>query len=112
MHHGFRFQLSYALLGAHAMTSLVGRTFCALIATACITAPQAHAQGANAVSGEYCLVGVREVGSCMRFSSRDKWEYFLSYGAYDERSEGTWKAANGGVVVNSPPCLPNNLNLR
>lgn len=85
------------------MTDLVGRIVCTLIATACLAVPQARAQNANTVTGEYCLVGVREVGSCMRLSPGGKWEYFLSYGAYDERSEGTWKAANGGVVVNSPP---------
>lgn len=72
------------------MTSLVGRIVCTLIATACLAVPQAHAQNANAVPGEYCLSGVREVGSCMRLSPGGKWEYFLSYGAYDERSEGTW----------------------
>jgi len=88
---------------AHAMTSIVGRTICALIATACIAAPQAHAQDAKTAPGDYCLVGVREVGSCMRLSPGGKWEYFLSYGAYDERSEGTWKAASGGVVVDSLP---------
>ena len=85
------------------MTGLVGRIVCTLIASACLAVPPAHAQNAKAVPGEYCLVGVRAIGSCMRFSPGGKWEYFLSYGAYDERSEGTWKAANGGVVVNSPP---------
>ncbi|HTS41564.1 MAG TPA: hypothetical protein VMH84_13610 [Xanthobacteraceae bacterium] len=85
------------------MRSLTGRTICALIATACLTAPQARAQDANTLPGEYCLSGVREVGSCMRLSGGGKWEYFLSYGAYDEQSEGTWKAANGAVVVDSLP---------
>ena len=85
------------------MTSLVGRTICALIAIACLAAPQAHAQDANTLPGEYCLSGVRETGSCMRLSPGGKWEYFLSYGAYDEQSEGTWKVANGGVVVDSLP---------
>ena len=85
------------------MTSLAGRTICALIATACIAAPPAHAQDAKTVPGEYCLSGVREVGSCMRLSPGGKWEYFLSYGAYDEQSEGTWKVANGAVVVDSLP---------
>jgi len=65
--------------------------------------PQVRAQDANAVPGIYCLVGVREVGSCMRLSPGGKWEYFLSYGAYDENSEGTWKVANGGLVVDSLP---------
>jgi hypothetical protein len=81
--------------------------FAAVIAASfvisCLAVAQAQAQDAKAMPGEYCLVGVREVGSCMRFSPGGKWEYFLSYGAYDERSEGTWKAANGGVVVDSPP---------
>ena len=89
------------------MRSLFGRTICAtlcaLIATACIAAPQAHAQNASTVPGVYCLAGVREVGSCMRLSPGGKWEYFLSYGAYDEQSEGTWKVANGGLVVDSLP---------
>jgi len=85
------------------MTSLAGRIVAASIATACLAAPAAQAQNAKAVAGEYCLTGVREVGSCMRLSPGGKWEYFLSYGAYDERSEGTWKAANGGLVVDSLP---------
>lgn len=85
------------------MTSLAGRIICALIATACLAAPQAHAQDAKTVPGTYCLVGMREVGSCMRLLPGGKWEYFLSYGAYDERSEGTWKIANGGIVVDSLP---------
>ena len=89
------------------MTSLVGRTLCALICTliavSSLTAPQARAQNASTLPGEYCLSGVREVGSCMRLSPGGKWEYFLSYGAYDEQSEGTWKVAGGAVVVDSLP---------
>ena len=90
------------------MTSLAGRRaicalICALIATACFAAPQARAQDAKTLPGEYCLSGVREVGSCMRLSPGGKWEYFLAYGAYDEQSEGTWKVANGAVVVDSLP---------
>ena len=89
------------------MTSLVGRTLCALICTliavSSLTAPQARAQNASTLPGEYCLSGVREVGSCMRLSPGGKWEYFLSYGAYDEESEGTWKVASGAVVVDSLP---------
>ena len=89
------------------MTSLairaICRTVCALIAAACLAAPQAQAQNASTLPGEYCLSGVRETGSCMRLSPGGKWEYFLSYGAYDEQSEGTWKVANGGLVVDSLP---------
>jgi hypothetical protein len=82
---------------------VVGRTVCGLVAAVCLFAPQAHAQDANAVEGVYCLVGVREVGSCMRLSPGGKFEYFLEYGAYNETSEGTWKAAAGSLVVDSLP---------
>ena len=75
----------------------------ASFAAICSTAPDARAQNASTLPGEYCLVGVRETGSCMRLSPGGKWEYFLSYGAYDEQSEGTWKAAGGAVVVDSLP---------
>lgn len=85
------------------MTSFNAAVLGAVIFLAPLAAPQAHAQDAKTVAGEYCLVGMREVGSCMRLSPGGKWEYFLSYGAYDERSEGTWKVANGGVVVDSLP---------
>ena len=54
------------------MTGFAGRTIGALIATVCITAPQAHAQNASTLPGEYCLVGVRETGSCMRLSPGGK----------------------------------------
>jgi hypothetical protein len=95
--------LRNAPLGTHAMRRLAGRIVCTLIATACLAVPQAHAQNASTLTGEYCLSGVREVGSCMRLSPGGKWEYFLSYGAYDEQSEGTWKVAGGAVVVDSVP---------
>jgi hypothetical protein len=36
------------------------------------------AQDAAAVVGTYCLVGVREVGSCIRLSEGGKFEYFLA----------------------------------
>jgi hypothetical protein len=85
------------------MKSFHGAVIAASFATLCLFAPQAHAQDAGALPGTYCLSGVREVGSCMRLSPGGKWEYFLSYGAYDERSEGTWKAAGGAVVVDSLP---------
>ena len=62
----------------------------------------ARAQDAGAVAGSYCLVGVMEVGSCIRLSAGGKFEYFLAYGAYDENSEGTWRLEAGRVVVDSP----------
>jgi hypothetical protein len=80
---------------------LIGRAVGSLFAAACLLLPAARAQ--DAVVGSYCLSGVREVGSCIRLSPDGKFEYFLSYGAYDERSEGTWKRANGEIIVDSLP---------
>ncbi|MFN3624803.1 MAG: hypothetical protein ACK4TP_12160 [Hyphomicrobium sp.] len=62
----------------------------------------AIAGDASTVVGTYCLQGVHEVGSCMRLSPDGKYEYFLSYGAYDETSEGTWRIDGSDVVLDSP----------
>ena len=75
-------------------------TICCLIAAACLFSPQARAQGT--IPGAYCLKGVMEVGSCMRLSPGGKFEYFLSYGAYDEKSEGKWRRAGSEIVVDTP----------
>ena len=77
----------------------LGHVICCLIAMASPLSSEAQAQ---AVVGEYCLRGVMEVGSCMRVSSGGKFEYFLSYGAYDENSEGEWKLVSGEIVVDTP----------
>ena len=69
---------------------------------AAISFSQARAQDAAAVAGAYCLVGVMEVGSCIRLFPGGRFEYFLAYGAYDEKSEGAWKWQNGEVVLDSP----------
>lgn len=55
------------------------------------------------ITGTYCLSGVREVGSCFRFAPNQTFEYFLSYGAYDEQSEGRWRLDGNDVVLDSPP---------
>src|SRR5262245_38298113 len=62
----------------------------------------ASAQQVNDVAGTYCLVGVMEVGSCLKLTRDGKFEYFLAYGAYDEDSEGTWRIEDGQVVLDSP----------
>lgn len=72
------------------------------IAAACAVVAPAGAQNAAALAGSYCLRGVHEVGSCIRLSPDGKFEYFLAYGAYDEAAEGTWRVANGAVVVTTP----------
>jgi hypothetical protein len=68
-----------------------------------VAASTVQAQSSADVAGVYCLRGVREVGSCLRLSDEKKFEYFLAYGAYDERSEGHWNADGGDVVLDSPP---------
>jgi hypothetical protein len=62
----------------------------------------ASAQQVNDVAGTYCLVGVMEVGSCLKLTRDGKFEYFLAYGAYDEDSVGTWRIEGGQVVLDSP----------
>ena len=74
----------------------------ALFLAAAASLAPARAQDATGAVGTYCLFGVREVGSCIRLSAGGRFEYFLAYGAYDESSEGTWKQANGEIVVDSP----------
>lgn len=63
----------------------------------------ASAQGPAPVEGTYCLRGVHEVGSCVRLSPDARFDYFLAYGAFDERSEGKWKADGADVVLDSAP---------
>jgi hypothetical protein len=70
----------------------------AAMAIACAWPMHARAQD---VAGAYCLVGVMEVGSCIKLSAGGKFEYFLAYGAYDESSQGTWRLEGGRVVVDS-----------
>jgi hypothetical protein len=79
------------------------RLLCLLaVAAAHVLAAGASAQEAAAPAGSYCLQGVHEVGSCIRLSPDGKFEYFLAYGAYDETAEGTWRVADGAVVVTTP----------
>jgi len=66
-------------------------------------AAAAHAQTTAPVEGTYCLRGVHEVGSCLRLAADSKFEYFLAYGAYDEKSEGHWNTGGTDVVLDSPP---------
>ncbi|MCB1505999.1 MAG: hypothetical protein KDJ47_13560 [Hyphomicrobiaceae bacterium] len=54
------------------------------------------------IEGTYCLQGVREVGSCFRLTPDGKFQYYLSYGAYDEQSEGTWQSDGDAIVLQTP----------
>lgn len=81
-------------------------TYCktaALVLAAAVCIAPVRAQDTATIVGDYCLQGVREVGSCIRLSAGGRFEYFLAYGAYDENSEGTWKLEKGEVVVDSLP---------
>lgn len=73
------------------------------IAATCWPAAIAYAQTAADLEGTHCLTGVREVGSCLRFTADSRFEYFLAYGAYDERSEGHWTINGADVVLDSLP---------
>ena len=75
-----------------------------LIALAIAAASLCGTQGwtAEGIAGTYCLRGVHEVGSCLRLTSDQQFEYFLAYGAYDERSQGQWRAEGEEVVLDSP----------
>ena len=51
----------------------------------------ATARSAADVTGHYYLHGVREVGSELLLRPDGRYEWFLSYGASDTTSEGTWR---------------------
>ncbi|MCP4936269.1 MAG: hypothetical protein GY927_19215 [bacterium] len=51
--------------------------------------------------GSYCLTGVREVGSCIQLIGDGRFKYFLAYGAYDEESEGEWRAGGAEIILKS-----------
>lgn len=74
----------------------------AVLAASMSFSPAASAQPKAEITGTYCLVGVREVGSCIRLLPDGRFQYFLAYGAYDEKSEGRWRAESGKVIVDSP----------
>jgi hypothetical protein len=74
---------------------------CILATVACSYPSAARAQDASAIVGTYCLVGVHEVGSCLKLTADGRFEYFLAYGAYDENSEGIWRLENGDIIVDS-----------
>ena len=54
------------------------------------------------VAGHYYLEGVREVGSELLLRPNGNFEFMLAYGALDESGEGTWRVADGAVILQSP----------
>lgn len=72
-----------------------------LVGSAASLACTASAGEAAKLEGTYCA-SVHEVGTCLRLTPGGKFEYFLSYGAYDEASEGAWRKSGGDIVLESP----------
>jgi hypothetical protein len=83
------------------MTSRFSVPMALLAAAASILQCSARAGEAGDLAGTYCA-GIHEVGTCLRLTPDGKFEYFLSYGAYDEASEGTWRRDGGEIVLESP----------
>ena len=55
--------------------------------------------------------GQTEVGSELRLEANGRYQYYLSYGALDEMSQGTWAADAGGLILTSDPVKPPVLEL-
>lgn len=53
------------------------------------------------VAGHYGLRGVMEVGSELLLKPDGTFEYMLAYGAADYGARGTWKLADGAVLLTS-----------
>lgn len=55
--------------------------------------------------------GQTEVGTELRLEANGRYQYYLSYGALDEMSQGTWAADAGGLILTSDPVKPPVLEL-
>jgi hypothetical protein len=84
------------------VTRQVLATVFAGAASVALSSAEVRAQQTNPAIGLYCLVGVMEVGSCIRLGRDSKFDYFLAYGAYDEKSQGKWRVDGGDIVLESP----------
>ncbi len=71
----------------------------ALAALACSMAAVAEARPADLV-GTY-NGSQMEVGTGLRLEANGRYEYYLSYGALDEMSQGTWTADGDAIVLTS-----------
>lgn len=54
-------------------------------------------------AGIYRLVGEQDVASGLRLQADGRFQYFLSAGALDERSEGRWSSDGGMVTLVTEP---------
>lgn len=73
----------------------------AAIASAVVSTPLS-AQTPTDLVGTY-NGGQTEVGTELRLEANGRYQYYLSYGALDEMSQGTWAADAGGLVLTSDP---------
>jgi hypothetical protein len=73
----------------------------ALILTLSTMAQTGASQAEQGVVGAYCLEGVMEVSSCISLNADHTFTYSLSYGAYDETSEGLWQLNGNEIVLQS-----------
>ncbi len=56
--------------------------------------------------GHYYLSGLREVGSELLLREDGRYQWYMSYGAVDQQSDGTWaKSGNDIVLTPSKPAL-------
>ncbi|HSQ96258.1 MAG TPA: hypothetical protein VLM18_09235 [Croceibacterium sp.] len=76
----------------------------ALAALACSRPALAEARPADLV-GTY-NGSQMEVGTGLRLEANGRYEYYLSYGALDEMSEGTWAADGDAIVLTSDKYKP------
>jgi hypothetical protein len=72
---------------------------------AMLTPPAIHAASPNPV-GHYYLQGVRETGSELRLKPGGRYDWYMSYGAMDLFSEGTWRRTGADVVLTVDPRNP------
>ena len=65
----------------------------------------AHSNPTTELAANYSLQGVMEMGSQLRLEANGTFEANLFYGAADGYAKGTWKQANGQVVLSPSKTL-------
>jgi hypothetical protein len=66
-------------------------------------ATPAAAKPVNDVVGHYYLGGVRETGSELLISADGRYQWYISYGAVDQSSDGKWSRSKDQVVLTPDP---------
>lgn len=70
-----------------------------LLALAAVLAPLEGNGASPDLAGHYYLEGVREVGSELLLKPGGRYDWFMSYGAMDLFSAGTWRRTGNDVVL-------------